>query len=80
MKSVIILSILAAVVAFSPSGRMMVRKTSSLQMGDFSKEIGAQAPLGFWDPLGLLMNAEQERFDYLRDAELKHGRPAPKPS
>jgi hypothetical protein len=74
MKSVIILSILAAVVAFSPSGRMMVRKTSSLQMGDFSKEIGAQAPLGFWDPLGLLMNAEQERFDYLRDAELKHGR------
>ena len=43
-------------------------------MGDFSKEIGVQAPLGFWDPLGLLMNAEQERFDYLREAELKHGR------
>ena len=76
MKGFIILSLLATVAAFSPVGRMIARSSTSLQMGDFSKEIGVQPPLGFWDPLGLLMNAEQERFDYLRDAELKHGRVA----
>merc|ERR1711988_834847 len=37
-------------------------------------EVGAQPPLGFWDPLGLLENADQERFDRLREVELKHGR------
>jgi len=41
---------------------------------DFSKAIGAQAPLGLWDPLGLLKDADQERFDRLRRVELKHGR------
>merc|ERR1711916_372485 len=37
-------------------------------------EIGAQPPLGFWDPLGLLADADQERFDRLRYVETKHGR------
>ena len=32
------------------------------------------APLGFWDPLGLLNGADQERFDRLREVETKHGR------
>ena len=32
----------------------------------FSEALGAQAPLGFWDPLGLLKDADQERFDRLR--------------
>ena len=40
----------------------------------FENEIGAQPPLGFWDPLGLLTNADQERFDRLRTVETKHGR------
>eukprot|EP00519_Triparma_laevis_P002880 CAMPEP_0182518862 /NCGR_PEP_ID=MMETSP1321-20130603/44795_1 /TAXON_ID=91990 /ORGANISM="Bolidomonas sp., Strain RCC1657" /LENGTH=253 /DNA_ID=CAMNT_0024726803 /DNA_START=285 /DNA_END=1046 /DNA_ORIENTATION=- len=40
----------------------------------FASEIGAQDPLGFWDPLGLLEDADQERFDRLRTVELKHGR------
>jgi hypothetical protein len=40
----------------------------------FESEIGAQAPLGFWDPLGLLKDADQERFDRLRYVETKHGR------
>lgn len=39
-----------------------------------SQEIGVQAPLGLWDPLGLLMNADQKRFDDLRRFEVKHGR------
>lgn len=40
----------------------------------FENELGAQAPLGFWDPLYWLENADQERFDRLRYVEIKHGR------
>ena len=40
------------------------------------QEIGAQPPLGFFDPLGLLKTADQERFDQLRAYEVKHGRVA----
>jgi hypothetical protein len=43
---------------------------------DFKGEIGVQPPLGFWDPLGLLKNADQQRFDTLRKYEVKHGRVA----
>jgi len=40
----------------------------------FESEIGAQPPLGFFDPLGMLDGADQERFDRLRYVEVKHGR------
>jgi len=40
----------------------------------FESEIGVQAPLGLWDPLGLLADADQARFDRLRYVETKHGR------
>lgn len=40
----------------------------------FDDAIGSQPPLGFWDPLGLLQDADQERFDRLRYVETKHGR------
>ena len=40
----------------------------------FEDALGAQPPLGFWDPLGLLDNADQDRFDRLRYVETKHGR------
>jgi len=51
----------------------MARTGSALKMS-FESEIGAQPPLGFWDPLGLLANADQERFDRLRLVETKPGR------
>jgi len=40
----------------------------------FSKEsqLGAQPPLGFWDPLGLCEN--EEKFKDFRAKEIKHGR------
>lgn len=47
--------------------------STSLTMG-FEDAIGAQPPLGFWDPLGLLANADEERFNRLRYVETKHGR------
>lgn len=40
----------------------------------FDEEIGAQPPLGFFDPLGLLKDADAARFNRLRYVELKHGR------
>jgi len=40
----------------------------------FESELGVQPPLGFFDPLGLLEDADQERFDRLRYVEVKHGR------
>eukprot|EP00981_Chlorochromonas_danica_P000475 scaffold98_cov248-Ochromonas_danica.AAC.16 len=43
-------------------------------MESFENEIGAQPPLGFWDPLGLLKNANRARFERLRYVETKHGR------
>ena len=62
---------LASAAAFAPVSR--VSRSSALTMG-FESEIGAQAPLGFWDPLGMLRDADQERFDRLRYVETKHGR------
>jgi hypothetical protein len=40
----------------------------------FDTEVGAQIPLGYWDPLRLLEDADQETFDRLRFTEIKHGR------
>ena len=70
-RTAAILAILASAVAFSPMGR--VAPSSSLKMS-FESELGAQPPLGFWDPIGLLDDADQERFDRLRYDEIKHGR------
>lgn len=70
-KFVTLLASFVGAAAFAPSAR---RATSSaLKMG-FEDALGAQAPLGFWDPLGLLADADQERFDRLRTVETKHGR------
>lgn len=69
-----LLAVLAALIsasAFSPAGR--VTSSTALKMG-YENAIGAQPPLGFWDPLGLLKDADQERFDRLRYVEMKHGR------
>lgn len=58
--------------AFAPSSGVTQRNVA-FQMS-FEEEIGVQAPLGFFDPLGLLADADAERFNRLRYVELKHGR------
>lgn len=73
--AVIVLSLLATATAFAPSARSRAT-TSALKMADFSKEIGAMPPLGFWDPLGLMKDTDQETFDLYRKIETKHGRVA----
>jgi hypothetical protein len=47
-----------------------VRQSSTGLKMSFSQELGAQAPLGFWDPLGLLKKADQARFERLRTVSL----------
>jgi len=41
-----------------------------------SKQVGAMAPLGFFDPLGFSKVGDKEGFNNLRAAEIKHGRVA----
>ncbi len=64
-------------VAFVPtkSNLFQVIHKANLRMASpFSNEIGAQAPIGFFDPLGFLKDADQDRFERLRKVEIKHGR------
>ena len=70
MKFIIAATLCASAAAFAPS---KVAQTSTA-LKAFESELGAQPPLGFFDPLGLLDTADQERFDRLRYVELKHGR------
>lgn len=68
------LCLLASIVgasAFSPVSN--VARSSSLKMS-YDSALGAQAPLGFWDPLNLLDGVSEKRFTRLRDIEIKHGR------
>ncbi|CAK0811692.1 unnamed protein product [Prorocentrum cordatum] len=40
----------------------------------FESELGVQAPLGFWDPLGYTNDGSVENFQRRRSTEIKHGR------
>ena len=70
-KLIALLASVLSVAAFAPA--RMASKSTGLKMA-YENAIGAQAPLGFWDPLGLLKDADQERFERLRYVETKHGR------
>jgi Chlorophyll A-B binding protein len=71
MKLAIFASLLAGAAAFAPVSQKA--STTALSMS-FENELGAQAPLGFFDPLGLVADGDQEKFDRLRYVEIKHGR------
>ena len=62
-KFIALLASLISVAAFAPASR--VASSSALKMS-FENALGAQPPLGFWDPLNLLADADQARFDRLR--------------
>merc|ERR1719221_581495 len=40
----------------------------------FESELGVQAPVGFWDPLGLTKDGDVTTFTRRRNTEIKHGR------
>jgi Chlorophyll A-B binding protein len=66
----ILASLLASAAAFAP----VSQKATSTTLKAFEGELGAQAPLGFFDPLGLVADGDQDKFDRLRYVEIKHGR------
>jgi Chlorophyll A-B binding protein len=71
MKLAVLASLAASAAAFAPAQRG--KSSTALNMA-FENELGAQAPLGFWDPLGLVADGDQAKFDRLRYVEIKHGR------
>eukprot|EP00567_Pseudictyota_dubia_P016114 CAMPEP_0197435644 /NCGR_PEP_ID=MMETSP1175-20131217/3211_1 /TAXON_ID=1003142 /ORGANISM="Triceratium dubium, Strain CCMP147" /LENGTH=302 /DNA_ID=CAMNT_0042964735 /DNA_START=48 /DNA_END=960 /DNA_ORIENTATION=- len=73
MKVAASLVLLAGSAAAFSSSQANKASTSALSMA-YENEVGAQKPLGFWDPLNFLLDQPQERFDRLRYVELKHGR------
>lgn len=74
MKTAILASLVASAVAFAPA-KQAARSTA---VKAFEDELGVQPPLGFFDPLGMLNNASEKRFEQLRYTEIKHGRVASK--
>eukprot|EP00429_Kryptoperidinium_foliaceum_P013463 CAMPEP_0176042406 /NCGR_PEP_ID=MMETSP0120_2-20121206/21040_1 /TAXON_ID=160619 /ORGANISM="Kryptoperidinium foliaceum, Strain CCMP 1326" /LENGTH=212 /DNA_ID=CAMNT_0017375813 /DNA_START=30 /DNA_END=668 /DNA_ORIENTATION=+ len=73
MKTAAVLAALCSTAAaFAPAKQ--AAQTTSLAASEFEDVLGAQPPLGLWDPLGLLNGADEERFDRLRYVEIKHGR------
>ncbi len=70
MKSIIFAAAIGSAAAFAPAQT----GKASTALNAFESELGAQPPLGFYDPLGFLDRADQETFDRLRYVELKHGR------
>eukprot|EP00567_Pseudictyota_dubia_P005670 CAMPEP_0197445048 /NCGR_PEP_ID=MMETSP1175-20131217/10365_1 /TAXON_ID=1003142 /ORGANISM="Triceratium dubium, Strain CCMP147" /LENGTH=195 /DNA_ID=CAMNT_0042975947 /DNA_START=7 /DNA_END=594 /DNA_ORIENTATION=- len=69
-----ILSLVSSAAAFAPAAAP--KAGSALKAAPFADEIGAQAPLGYWDPLGLCTDGNKANFDRLRYTEIKHGRVA----
>merc|ERR1719163_779260 len=71
MKSVAALALIGSAAAFAPAQT----GKASTKLNAFEDELGAQPPLGFYDPLGMLNgDCSQKRFDRLRYVEIKHGR------
>lgn len=61
-------------VSFFGGAKKQAKAPPKPLLPSFDDELGVQAPLGFWDPLGMLTGVDQDRFDRLRGVELKHGR------
>jgi hypothetical protein len=72
MKLAIAALLAGSAAAFAPA-QTGKASTTALDMA-FENELGVQPPLGFYDPLNLCADCDQERFDRLRYVEIKHGR------
>jgi Chlorophyll A-B binding protein len=66
--------------AFTPVSKIPKASTMPLEVAKatsalpYENELGVMAPTGFFDPLGLSKDIDQETFDFYRAAELKNGR------
>ena len=74
-RIIALIAVIAVATAFAPVSR--VSRASSVKMAYSDPIAGALEKAGGsggWDPLGLLNDADQDRFDRLRYVETKHGR------
>ena len=76
MKSVAVFAaVCSSAAAFAPAQGPIASSTSSssalMAASPFADEIGAQVPLGYWDPLGICADGDRENFDRLRYVEIK---------
>jgi hypothetical protein len=71
MKLAIVSLLASYAAAFAPVTPAATKTQLSMS---FESELGAQRPLGYWDPLNFCLDQDQARFDRLRYVELKHGR------
>ncbi|KAG7347633.1 chlorophyll A-B binding protein [Nitzschia inconspicua] len=71
MKTAILATLIASAAAFAPAKQAA---TSTSLQASFQDALGAQPPLGFFDPLGLVADGDEAKFERLRYVELKHGR------
>ncbi|CAE8716651.1 unnamed protein product [Polarella glacialis] len=63
----------APLVGLGAAAGTAVRKAAVAQRA-FESELGVQAPVGFFDPLGLSKDGDKATFMRRRSTELKHGR------
>ena len=70
MKLAVLASLIASAAAFAPAKQAST--VSSLNA--FEGELGAQEPIGFYDPLNIVADGDEAKFQRLRYVELKHGR------
>eukprot|EP00594_Rhizosolenia_setigera_P004687 CAMPEP_0178949678 /NCGR_PEP_ID=MMETSP0789-20121207/6199_1 /TAXON_ID=3005 /ORGANISM="Rhizosolenia setigera, Strain CCMP 1694" /LENGTH=199 /DNA_ID=CAMNT_0020630257 /DNA_START=80 /DNA_END=679 /DNA_ORIENTATION=- len=74
MKTAAVLSLLASTAAAFAPAKMAASKSALNMASEFENELGVIAPTGFWDPAKLSSGISQEKFDYYRTLEVKHGR------
>jgi light-harvesting complex I chlorophyll a/b binding protein 1 len=76
MKSIIVSALVASAAAFVPTSPSA--KVSTALNFDIKKQLGVQAPVGYFDPLGFIANgpygSPEENFKHYRGVEVKHGR------
>jgi hypothetical protein len=85
MLKLTIAALVGSAAAFAPaaktasstaiSAKAKSAKARAVVVG-YENELGVIAPTGFFDPLGLSKDIDQDTFDQYRTAELKHGRVA----
>lgn len=71
MKFAVAASLIATAAAFAPAAKQTSKSALS---ASFENDFGATLPLGFWDPLGLVADGDEAKFNRLRLVEVKHGR------
>jgi hypothetical protein len=76
MKSIFLASFVASSAALAPPKKAASKMPVVVKDSPYENELGVIAPTGFFDPLGLSKNIDQETFDQYRTSELKHGRVA----